>query len=208
MLLKFLYRQLAFDGRAEPLDHERDAAQMATQIWGDELPQCVFRSPEASGDPPLVYAQSWLSTPHGSPSQPQGPAADGGSSSVLRDLAEGMLTRSMPVDVQHLLEDARSYSRERRVVGREPYMHPALLKLSAADDHRHAAFIRDVSVGGLGLLHFVPLPQRRIIVSTRRRNDQIICLQVDIVWCIPCGEGCYMSGGAFVAPWTRVEGRS
>ena len=103
----------------------------------------------------------------------------------------------MRSDALQLLEDAQKDGNARRECGREPYVHPvAALKLENDNNH-HSAFIRDVSMNGVGLIHFVPIEPQRITILTRRYNDEVIDVLVDITWCLPSGEGCYMSGGTF-----------
>jgi hypothetical protein len=114
----------------------------------------------------------------------------------VHGLLAGILAHSLPSAIQDLLADARRHGAERRAYGREPYLHPAVLEFIETGE-RHSAFIRDVSPGGLGLLHFVDAAPRRVRVLTRRMNDEIISVGVDILWCVPCGEGCFMSGGTF-----------
>ena len=123
---------------------------------------------------------------------------------MVHDLAEGILKRTLLPQAQQLLEDAIAYGNERRAYGREPFLHPAIVNLDDDKDACHLAFFRDVSVGGVGLLHFREIPPQRISVQTRRFNDEVIEVQVDIAWCVPCGGGCYMSGGRYVNEWTSA----
>ena len=116
---------------------------------------------------------------------------------MMRGATEKILKGTMTSHALQLLEDALEDGNERRAFGREPYVHPAMLELDN-DENRHSAFIRDVSVSGVGLIHFVPIEPQRIAILTRRRNDEVINVLVDITWCVPSGEGCYMSGGTFV----------
>ena len=206
MLLKLIYRGLAFDGRTTPLRHELAAAKMAARIWQGRSPETLFTTLSRYAGPPLEYVHASLFAGGrkgaDNEAQPRHEAVAEPRQSLTRGIAAHILKQSMPSPARQLLDDAMRNGEERRSYGREPYVHPAVLELSQ-NDERHCAFIRDVSVGGLGLLHFVNIKPQRITVETRRFNDQVISLELDIVWCVPCGEGCYMSGGTFVTPWTN-----
>jgi len=120
----------------------------------------------------------------------------------MRGIAEKILKKCMPPEAEQLFDDALEYGEERRAYGRESFVHPIILEIEH-DGSRHSAFIRDVSIGGVGLLHFIQLEPQRITVQTRRYNDQVLRVEIDIAWCVPCGAGCFMSGGTFVTPWTE-----
>ena len=182
--------------RHSPLQDERVTAKIGQGIslgLNAESPSNALRE---HANPPLEYAQARVfetssdgkSAPPGSPS---------GARGVVHGLLQSALAQSLPHEVQDLLADARRHGAERRAYGREPYLHPAVLQLEDTGE-RHSAFIRDVSSGGVGLLHFVSATPQRAQLMTRRMNDEIISVGVDIAWCVPCGEGCFMSGGTFV----------
>ena len=201
MLLKTIYRLLAFDRRRELLDDERWLAEFARHVWEDVSPASLSME-NAFGGPPRIYAQTRMfmkgnKVAESSGNSDQQPAR---KSTSVRGVAEGLLRKRLPPAAQQLLTDALVYGQERRAYGREPFVHPAVLLLPG-EEQRHSAFIRDVSVGGIGLLHFIQLDSQRITVQTRRYNDDLVQVDVDIAWCVPCGQGCYMSGGTFVTPW-------
>ena len=51
---------------------------------------------------------------------------------------------------------------------------------------------------GIGLLHSVPLPPETVTIRLRGPGGTAMAVQTQILWCKPCGEGWYLSGGQFV----------
>ncbi len=179
--MKFIDKLLGFDHRVKPLDVERSTAGMTEQVWDEHAAtESSAKISSRHASPPLVYESSVFETPP----------------KTIRGMTVKILKGTMRSDALQLLEDAQKDANVRREFGREPYVHPAVLKLENDPNH-HSAFIRDVSMNGVGLIHFVPIEPQRITVLTRRYNDEVINVLVDITWCVPCGEGCYMSGGTF-----------
>ena len=60
------------------------------------------------------------------------------------------------------------------------------------------AFSREISAVGIGLLHNVPLAPGEVELSIPSRKGYSIRVRTKILWCQPCGEGWYISGGQFV----------
>lgn len=60
-----------------------------------------------------------------------------------------------------------------------------------------AAFSRDISQDGIGLLHRDPITSTRAILSIAARSGQIVVATLDVRWCAPQGLGWYISGGNF-----------
>jgi hypothetical protein len=95
------------------------------------------------------------------------------------------------------LDDAAATQLERRSQGRRPYFQPVVLTVGDSQE-RFAAFSRDVSPEGIGLLHWMPIKPQRIMVTLTLSSGQVATVTVDIKWCVSCGEGWYVSGGGFV----------
>ena len=64
---------------------------------------------------------------------------------------------------------------------------------------RHSAFVRDISVTGIGLLHDVELPADQIEIHIATGRGYSVKIRTQITSCQPCGEGWYVSGGPFVS---------
>ena len=109
-------------------------------------------------------------------------------------------SRSQPgiqVAVRKLKHDARESNAERRSHGRTPLFKPVILRMGEDFSVRHAAFTRDISPTGVGLLHSFPIEPAEVMLTTQLHNRETIELIVDVTWCMSCGEGWYISGGAF-----------
>jgi hypothetical protein len=88
---------------------------------------------------------------------------------------------------------------DRRIRQRYPFFRPAKIALDDAQPISRSAFCRDISPTGVGLLHDFPLENREVVVAVTTDAGRSVSLRIDIMWCKPCGEGWYMSGGRFVA---------
>ena len=99
--------------------------------------------------------------------------------------------------VRTLISDAKESNSQRRCHGRTPLFQPVILRMGEDFQDRYSAFTRDVSFVGLGLLHSMPIEPQEVMLVTRLNTDETVRLIVDITWCMSCGEGWYISGGAF-----------
>lgn len=66
------------------------------------------------------------------------------------------------------------------------------------DGTRYAAFTREISDSGLGLLQKVQVMPGEIEVAMQTKGRCSIRARVQIIWCEPCGHGWFISGGQFV----------
>jgi hypothetical protein len=80
---------------------------------------------------------------------------------------------------------------------RYPCFRPAEIVLEGGS--RHSAFVRDISVTGIGLLHDVELPTDQIEIHIATGRGYSVKIRTQITSCQPCGEGWYVSGGPFVS---------
>lgn len=99
--------------------------------------------------------------------------------------------------VAKMIEEAQSADEGRRTHGRVPYFHPVMIQLDESPE-LYSAFTRDVSTTGIGLLHWMPIQPQTISVLTKLDDGEEARMLVRVVWCVPCGEGWYISGGRFV----------
>jgi hypothetical protein len=76
---------------------------------------------------------------------------------------------------------------------RYPLFRPVTIKTLSDGVTIAAAFGRDISFDGIGLVHNVALYPQRVLLSMDRSPEVI----AEITWCEPCGEGLYTSGGRF-----------
>lgn len=86
---------------------------------------------------------------------------------------------------------------DRRRVERHPFFYPVSVSRPRADAPSFSAFSRDISAGGMGLLHNMPLDLGPVVLTILSDAAAPVRLAGDILWCVPCGEGWYTSGVRF-----------
>ena len=89
---------------------------------------------------------------------------------------------------------------DRRIRQRHPFFRPAVIVLKDAKRTSYSVFCRDISPAGVGLLHNFPLEPGEVVVTITTNTGRNVSVRTDIIWCKPCGEGWYISGGRFLAP--------
>jgi hypothetical protein len=85
----------------------------------------------------------------------------------------------------------------RRLQRRYPYFRPVTLENE--EGHKCEAFCRDVSQGGIGLIHRESIALGTTLVSMTSERGENVIAGVDIRRCVPIGNGWYSSGGHFPA---------
>ncbi|MFC1758039.1 hypothetical protein ACFL2H_04630 [Planctomycetota bacterium] len=93
-----------------------------------------------------------------------------------------------------LMREAREADSERREQGRVPFFQPAIITPDGDEDGK-TAFTRDIAHDGIGLLHAYPVEPQLLNVDLHVADGGQVQLAVDILWCVPCGDGWYISGG-------------
>jgi hypothetical protein len=107
--------------------------------------------------------------------------------------------RSLGNAIYPLLVEARSNDKRKARRGfRYPFFHATTI------ENKHgnvfAAFSRDISASGIGLLHKMELPLDEVRLKTATDRGNVVDVRAQITRCEPCGEGWFISGGNFVAP--------
>jgi hypothetical protein len=113
----------------------------------------------------------------------------------------GLLAAPDPLreQIQELMAQARADDQmDRRGAARYPFFRPASLANDREDLGAHQAFTRELSMTGVGLLHNIPVSIGPIKVAIRYGDGQVAALPAEILWCRPCGDGWYVSGGKFI----------
>lgn len=95
-----------------------------------------------------------------------------------------------------VVEAHQDVRRDRRSETRYPFFRQ--ISLHVPGGQTCVAFSREISSVGIGLLHNVPLAQGEVELSIPSRKGYSIRVRTKILWCNPCGEGWYISGGQFV----------
>lgn len=100
-----------------------------------------------------------------------------------------------------ILEAHQDNQRDRRSAARYPFFRPVSIRLEGLAP---VAFSREISTLGIGLLHNAELSRGEIEVAIPSKRGYSIRVRVRIMWCQPCGEGWYISGGQFVGAATTI----
>ncbi len=87
---------------------------------------------------------------------------------------------------------------ERRGEPRSPFFRPISVRLDGAQRRQYSAFSREISKSGIGLLHNMPLDPAEVTLAILGPVGEICRFRTKIMWCRPCGEGWYLSGGRFL----------
>jgi len=100
--------------------------------------------------------------------------------------------------VTKLLEGARSAEKtDRRASPRHPYFQPVTV-VSSDRKQKMTAFSREISESGIGLLHYMPVMPGEVTLTISGPLGAALRVRTEILWCRPCGEGWYLSGGQFL----------
>ena len=92
-----------------------------------------------------------------------------------------------------LIREADNAELERRSQGRIPFFQPAMVYIDGGSEGR-AAFTRDIAHNGMGLLHSYPIQPQELNIDLNVSDGGRVRLEVDLHWCVPCGDGWYISG--------------
>jgi hypothetical protein len=96
--------------------------------------------------------------------------------------------------VRRLLNEEQDYS-DRRSAPRNPFFRPISMTWRFASQERRVAFTRELSSSGIGLLHAYPVSRGEVLVTVSSEHGDPVLFRVYLLWCRPCGEGWYLSGG-------------
>ena len=100
--------------------------------------------------------------------------------------------------IYQLIAEARDREKlERRAETRYPFFRPVLIQ--QADGRQISAFSRDISERGIGLQHNLKLPLREVEITISSEQGYSVRVRTKIVWCRPCGDDWFVSGGEFIA---------
>lgn len=64
------------------------------------------------------------------------------------------------------------------------------------------AFTRDVSSGGIGLMHPYPVERGEIVLEIAAGGEPPLRVRAEITWCLPCRDGWYQSGARLLGDWS------
>ncbi len=95
-----------------------------------------------------------------------------------------------------ILEAHHDNMKDRRTEPRCPFFRPVSIQMPGG--FRYSAFSREISTVGIGLLHSFELRAGQVEIAVPSRRKQVVRVRTRILWCRPCGEGWFLSGGQFV----------
>lgn len=106
--------------------------------------------------------------------------------------------RVTPMPVAEVLNAATAADAgDRRRTERHPFFYPVNVCSPKPGAPNYSAFSRDISAGGMGLLHNMPLDPGPVVLTILGDSASDVRLTGDISWCVPCGEGWFTSGVRF-----------
>lgn len=94
-----------------------------------------------------------------------------------------------------VLEAYDENKKDRRSDVRYPFFRPVSIQWGG---RRHAAFSREISAGGIGLLHNFKLTPCDLEITIPTKRGHSVRMRTRILWCRACGEGWCISGGKFL----------
>jgi hypothetical protein len=97
---------------------------------------------------------------------------------------------------QLIVEAQSKENKDRRRDVRYAFFRPVAIDVD--EGHRYSAFSREISSSGIGLIHNVELSNGEVEITVSSESGYSIRVRTKIMWCRPCGEGWYISGGKFV----------
>jgi hypothetical protein len=87
---------------------------------------------------------------------------------------------------------------DRRTSRRISFFGPVTVGLPDVDYVTLSAFARDISPGGVGLVHLMPLQKGEVVIGLTVPSGKQVSLLTEICWCRDYGNGWYASGGRFL----------
>ena len=103
------------------------------------------------------------------------------------------------VAIPELVEEAEATNRaDQRSERRFPYFRAVSVIVGESGERNYSAFSKDISQGGMGLLHSMPLESGKATLRVCDDEGGALVLPCEIKWCKPAGEGWYLSGAAFI----------
>ena len=110
-------------------------------------------------------------------------------------MAVGDLGISLEDQLRELMAEARADDQfDRRGAARYPFFRQVHIE-SESGRLDCVAFTRELSRVSIGLLQNVSLPPGWVTLIIPRPRGNPLYLATEILWCRPCGEGWYLSGG-------------
>lgn len=109
--------------------------------------------------------------------------------------------RLSPVVLESVLTASReSHFAERRTEERYPFFSQVMLEPFERTERKLSAYSREISAGGIGLLHVMPLELGNIYQVIVDESLFPFRRFAEVLWCRSAGHGWFLSGWRFVTP--------
>jgi hypothetical protein len=106
--------------------------------------------------------------------------------------------------VERCLQEAiAAADSDRRMLLRRPFFRPVTIMTGVGPGTQLSAFSRDISPGGIGLLHDTPIDAGCVELSIPSKAGRLLLAGVEIRWCAPIGDEWHLSGGRFLGSPVR-----
>ncbi len=99
-----------------------------------------------------------------------------------------------------IVEAQNAMTGDRRSDVRFAFFRPVELNLD--DGSPISGFSREISAGGMGLVHNVEVPLGEVELCVSTEQGFSVRVRADILWCSRCSDRWFISGGRFVGPAT------
>jgi hypothetical protein len=110
------------------------------------------------------------------------------------------------IAVQYLLDEAQRDQAERRDRARQPFFRNVIVAVPHGNGFvRFSCFSRDVSSGGMGLLHHFPLECGEVVVTIYSQSLGPVRMRGEIVWCERQLDGWHTSGVRWIEPLKEMK---
>ena len=114
--------------------------------------------------------------------------------SVARNISDDEEARLRAVVERLLDEPTDSVALEKRREERKPFYCVTELTLDGEHPITMPVYVRDISTGGVGFVHSMPLETEEATVTFLVDDGQTHHVRVSIQWCRECDDQSYLSG--------------
>ncbi len=132
--------------------------------------------------------------------------------------AETATVEQLNVALRRIAEEEQDRSEratERRGASRLPFHPQVQVQLPAANGSlsteeggaTFTAYIREISGGGVGLIHKEPIPTGRVMLTFKLSSGETISILAELLWRRSQPDGKYSSGGKLIEVMTPVSPR-
>lgn len=105
--------------------------------------------------------------------------------------------------IYQLVVEAQQDATDRRGDVRFAFFRPVTIQTS--ENKSFAAFSREISESGIGLVHNFPLSLGDVELRISHEHGYTIRVRTRILWCQECGQGWFITGGKFIGAATMAS---